>query len=231
MRRLNPCKPHHRRCTRRPRARPGANHNTPSSCHGAVMPRVADLASGARPNSTSCSICCRRSSCARACSACRSIRPATSPAYSSRSRALVSWLLRSHGSAVARQDARRHHRPRDRRERQHDPLGKARGDLEHNPCRTQGTARNADPETGWAEHRGKRTILVNAGRHDAAFKLLDVGSRDRRVPVQSAIASELTKKDDDWASVRTALRRRSVSITVTEFRSMDAPAYGPSSSC
>lgn len=41
------------------------------------------------------------------------------------------------------------------------------------PVELRGTASNADPETGWAEHRGKRTILVNAGRHDAAFKLLD----------------------------------------------------------
>ncbi|ESY28185.1 hypothetical protein NKK48_00345 [Mesorhizobium sp. C386A] len=41
------------------------------------------------------------------------------------------------------------------------------------PFELRETARNADPETGWAEHRGKRTILVNAGRHDAAFKLLD----------------------------------------------------------
>nr|WP_258600521.1 DUF1419 domain-containing protein [Mesorhizobium sp. AR10] len=41
------------------------------------------------------------------------------------------------------------------------------------PVELRGTARNADPETGWAEHQGKRTILVNAGRHDAAFKLLD----------------------------------------------------------
>ena len=40
--------------------------------------------------------------------------------------------------AVARHDARRHHRPRDRRERQHDARGKARGDLEHHPCRAQG---------------------------------------------------------------------------------------------
>ncbi len=41
------------------------------------------------------------------------------------------------------------------------------------PVELRGAARNADPETGWAEHRGKRTILVNPGRHDAAFKLLD----------------------------------------------------------
>lgn len=42
------------------------------------------------------------------------------------------------------------------------------------PVELRGTARSADPETGWAEHRGKRTILVNdAGRHDAALKLLD----------------------------------------------------------
>ncbi|MER9074155.1 DUF1419 domain-containing protein [Mesorhizobium sp. M0904] len=41
------------------------------------------------------------------------------------------------------------------------------------PVELRGTARNADPETGWAEHQGKRTILVNAGRRDAAFRLLD----------------------------------------------------------
>jgi hypothetical protein len=41
------------------------------------------------------------------------------------------------------------------------------------PVELRGTARNAHPETGWAEHRGKRTILVNAGRHGAVFKLLD----------------------------------------------------------
>ncbi|TPJ38532.1 DUF1419 domain-containing protein [Mesorhizobium sp. B2-6-5] len=41
------------------------------------------------------------------------------------------------------------------------------------PVELRGTARNADPETGWAEHRGKRTILVNAGRQDAAFRLLN----------------------------------------------------------
>lgn len=41
------------------------------------------------------------------------------------------------------------------------------------PVELRGTARNADPEIGWAERRGKRTILVNAGRHDAVFKLLD----------------------------------------------------------
>ncbi|WP_352689061.1 DUF1419 domain-containing protein [Mesorhizobium sp. M0208] len=42
------------------------------------------------------------------------------------------------GPAIPGQDARRHHRPPDRRERQHDPRGEARGDLEHDPCRTQG---------------------------------------------------------------------------------------------
>jgi len=41
------------------------------------------------------------------------------------------------------------------------------------PVELRGTARNAHPETGWAEHRGKSTILVNAGRHGAVFKLLD----------------------------------------------------------
>ncbi|MER9791727.1 DUF1419 domain-containing protein [Mesorhizobium sp. M0213] len=40
------------------------------------------------------------------------------------------------------------------------------------PVERRGIPRNADPETGWAEHHGKRTILINAGRHDAAFKLL-----------------------------------------------------------
>lgn len=41
------------------------------------------------------------------------------------------------------------------------------------PVELRGTARNADSETGRAEDRGKRTILVNAGRNYAAFKLLD----------------------------------------------------------
>ncbi|MER9632627.1 DUF1419 domain-containing protein [Mesorhizobium sp. M0228] len=40
------------------------------------------------------------------------------------------------------------------------------------PVERRGIPRNADPETGWAEHHGKRAILINAGRHDAAFKLL-----------------------------------------------------------
>ncbi|MER9228311.1 DUF1419 domain-containing protein [Mesorhizobium sp. M0664] len=66
------------------------------------------------------------------------------------------------------------------------------------PVELRGIARNADPETGWAEHRGKGTVLVNAGRHDAVLKLLDdLSDLEIDELLSSARSSRNSKKGGD----------------------------------
>lgn len=66
------------------------------------------------------------------------------------------------------------------------------------PVELRGIPRNAEPETGWAEHRGKRTILVNAGRHDAVFKRLDdLSDLEIDELLSSARSSQSSKKGGD----------------------------------
>ncbi|MER9544508.1 DUF1419 domain-containing protein [Mesorhizobium sp. M0437] len=66
------------------------------------------------------------------------------------------------------------------------------------PVELRGIARNADPETRWAEHRGKGTVLVNAGRHDAVLKLLDdLSDLEIDELLSSARSSRNSKKGGD----------------------------------